>query len=192
MGFTPSFASVDILSGLSFCNPFRTLAVSPSVEENLAAETPYLRAFLRKLVLGTAGLEVDDLLQETMNRALQYSHTYDANQALRPWLQRIGFRAFLDARAKAKRQPSMLGRADALEFVADDATSPPSTQPQLEIMLQTLPEIERKVITAFYLQQFSLRDVALELRMAEGTVKSHLHRARKRLADRYQVEDWLG
>jgi len=162
------------------------------VEENLAAETPYLRAFLRKLVLGTAGLEVDDLLQETMNRALQYSHTYDSNLPLRPWLQRIAFRTFLDARAKAKRQPSMLGRADALEFVADDATSPPSIQPQLQSMLQALPEIERKVITAFYLQQFSLRDVAVNLRMAEGTVKSHLHRARKRLADRYQVEDWLG
>jgi len=86
----------------------------------------------------------------------------------------------------------MLGRADALEFLADDVTLTPILHPQLQIMLQSLPEIERKVITALYLQQSSLRDIALELHMAEGTVKSHLHRARKRLADRFQVEDWLG
>ena len=59
-------------------------------------------------------------------------------------------------------------------------------------MLQSLPSIERKVVDAFYLQQQSLREVAEQLQMVEGTVKSHLHRARKRLADRYQAEDWLG
>ena len=162
------------------------------MEENLAAETPYLRAFLRKLVLSTAGLEVDDLLQETMNRALKYRHTYDAEQALRPWLHRIGFRTFLDAREKAKRQPSQLGGSLGLENIAVDDTNTELPAQKVQAMLQTLPGVERKVVEGFYLKQLSLREVAQQLQMVEGTVKSHLHRARKRLADRYQVEDWLG
>ena len=56
---------------------------------------------------------------------------------------------------------------------------------QLEIMqlLQRLPEVQQQVITLFYLQDRSVEDVARMLDLPEGTVKSHLHRARRALAD---------
>ena len=47
----------------------------------------------------------------------------------------------------------------------------------------TLPEVERLVITLFYWEDRSIRDVALALELPEGTVKSHLHRARKALGE---------
>ena len=38
------------------------------------------------------------------------------------------------------------------------------------------------MITLFYLQEHSVKDVAAMLDLPEGTVKSHLHRARRALA----------
>ena len=46
-----------------------------------------------------------------------------------------------------------------------------------------LPEIERQVITLFYWEDRSVDDVARALDLPAGTVKSHLHRARRRLGE---------
>jgi RNA polymerase sigma-70 factor (ECF subfamily) len=43
--------------------------------------------------------------------------------------------------------------------------------------------VQQQVITLFYLQDRSVEDVAHMLDLPEGTVKSHLHRARRALAD---------
>ena len=48
--------------------------------------------------------------------------------------------------------------------------------------LSALPDVQREVITLFYLQEHSVKDVAAMLDLPEGTVKSHLHRARRALA----------
>lgn len=48
--------------------------------------------------------------------------------------------------------------------------------------LAALSDIQRDVVTLFYLQERSVRDVAAMLDLPEGTVKSHLHRARLVLA----------
>jgi RNA polymerase sigma-70 factor (ECF subfamily) len=44
-----------------------------------------------------------------------------------------------------------------------------------------LPEVQREVVTLFYLQERSVRDVSALLDLPENTVKSHLHRARRAL-----------
>jgi RNA polymerase sigma-70 factor, ECF subfamily len=49
-----------------------------------------------------------------------------------------------------------------------------------------LPDVERRVITLFYWEGRSLQDVACALDLPEGTVKSHLHRARRRLGEMMQ------
>jgi RNA polymerase sigma-70 factor (ECF subfamily) len=50
-------------------------------------------------------------------------------------------------------------------------------------LVDRLPEAQRRVITLFYLEDRSLHEVGRLLDMPEGTVKSHLHRARRALAD---------
>jgi RNA polymerase sigma-70 factor, ECF subfamily len=53
---------------------------------------------------------------------------------------------------------------------------------ELERCLERLPEVQREVIALFYLQEKSIEEVARMLDLPEGTVKSHLHRARLALA----------
>ena len=55
-------------------------------------------------------------------------------------------------------------------------------QLQIKQLVERLPEMQQQVITLFYLQDRSVEDVALMLDLPEGTVKSHLHRARRALA----------
>ena len=54
---------------------------------------------------------------------------------------------------------------------------------EMKQLLLRLTEVQQEVITLFYLQDRSVEDVAQMLDLPEGTVKSHLHRARQALAD---------
>lgn len=59
--------------------------------------------------------------------------------------------------------------------------------------LAELPATERTMLTLYHLQEMPVREIALALEMPEGTVKSHLFRARRRLKrrllERYSVEE---
>jgi RNA polymerase sigma-70 factor (ECF subfamily) len=70
------------------------------------------------------------------------------------------------------------------EPVAAEATggSDALSRIELERCLERLPEVQRDVITLFYLQDKSVEEVARMLDLPESTVKSHLHRARLALA----------
>jgi RNA polymerase sigma-70 factor (ECF subfamily) len=63
---------------------------------------------------------------------------------------------------------------------AVSSTTPLSLE--VEQCLMRLPEMQREVITLFYWEDRSVEDVARMLDLPEGTVKSHLHRARRALA----------
>jgi RNA polymerase sigma-70 factor (ECF subfamily) len=58
----------------------------------------------------------------------------------------------------------------------------PSADVELAQAIARLPEIQRNVITLFYLEEKQVDEVARLLDLPEGTVKSHLHRARRALA----------
>ncbi len=160
-------------------------AVGVSVEARLLAVMPAVRGFLGRLVLTRPGLDADDLLQETMERALKYRSSWDPSLEARPWLQSIAFRVFLDARKRSIQGPRPLGELEV-------RSAPPSIDPAvIEQLLAGLEERDASVLTAFHLQSRSIAEIAAEYSVAEGTVKSWLHRARKRLAERLDPEAWL-
>jgi RNA polymerase sigma-70 factor (ECF subfamily) len=57
------------------------------------------------------------------------------------------------------------------------------TDMELAQSIDRLSEIQRVVITLFYLEEKRVDEVARMLGMPEGTVKSHLHRARLALGE---------
>ena len=58
-----------------------------------------------------------------------------------------------------------------------------SQHAEIKQLLERLPRVQREVITLFYLEDQSIQDVAQMLDLPQGTVKSHLHRARRALAE---------
>ncbi|MGB0951801.1 MAG: RNA polymerase sigma factor [Planctomycetota bacterium] len=164
--------------------------VDDAMEGKLPEEIPFLRAFLRRLVVGCPDLDLDDLQQQTMDRALRYRETYDAKKSLRPWLQTIGFRVFLDARDASQRGPFMMREGEEPEVMGITAEASARQQELLRV-LRTLPKPQGEVLERFYLREESVQEIAEALDIAQGTVKSHLHRGRKRLAEEQRMEAWL-
>ena len=158
------------------------------MEGALPEEIPFLRAFLRRLVVGHPHLEIDDLQQQTMDRALRFQHRYDSARPLRPWLQAIGFRVFLDAREAASREPQPLPDQ---EQAGPGTTAYPWALREVQGLLAALPEPLGAILQRFYLQEQSIAKIAEDLQLPAGTVKSHLHRGRKLLAQEQAKEVWL-
>lgn len=55
--------------------------------------------------------------------------------------------------------------------------------------VRALPAKQAQAVALRYLEGWSIVDIAHAMECAESTVKVHLHRARKRLADRLGLQD---
>jgi RNA polymerase sigma-70 factor (ECF subfamily) len=152
------------------------------LDQRIVAELPGVRAFLRRLAGAGGGRgDVEDLVQEVVARALRYREAFDPARALGPWLRGTALRTFLDHRAERLRAPLAIegeelgALARSLERVEQ--------RDSVERALVLLSGLERDVLLRFHARGDSIREIARALAMPEGTVKSHLHRARKKLAE---------
>jgi RNA polymerase sigma-70 factor (ECF subfamily) len=154
-----------------------------ALEDRLLEELPRIRAFVAKLARG-AGLanEIDDMVQEVAARALRYRRAFDVERELSPWLHKAALRVFLDHRERSRREV-----ASVHEVQPVDASTPCEARlddrEEIERLLAKLSAVERDVLTRFHARGESVREIAERLRLPEGTVKSHLHRARRKLAE---------
>jgi RNA polymerase sigma-70 factor (ECF subfamily) len=153
------------------------------LDARLVAELPDLRAFVRRLAGGgAAGPDVEDFVQEVVARALRYRAAFDAERALGPWLRTTALRVFIDHRARGANSPQALdARGDEIE-AREVGGERLEQREELSAMLEHLDATEREALVRFHARGQSVREIAAALRLPEGTVKSHLHRARRKLA----------
>jgi RNA polymerase sigma-70 factor, ECF subfamily len=124
--------------------------------------------------------KAEEVTQDIFLKMWQVLPDYDGRASLSTWLYTITRNTSLSAlRAESYRKTL------PIEDFEPSAANWEVGMQQLEIkqLLQRLPEVQQQVITLFYLQDRSVADVAHMLDLPEGTVKSHLHRARRALAD---------
>ena len=122
----------------------------------------------------------EDVVQETLLRAWRHPEiTYDADRSARAWLFTVARNQIIDERRSARFR-NETGTAD-VEAVADHA-GPDEVDSALDrLLLSTamseLSEDHRAVILRAYYQGHSVAQIANDLQIAEGTVKSRLHYA---------------
>lgn len=158
---------------------------SPSPDEpldgRLVGEIPELRAFLRRLGGRIrSSSDIEDLVQEVLTRALRSRHTFDESRELGPWLRRTALRVYIDQRASLHRAPGSLNGVDVEP--AARTSDELAQRDSVEHLLARLEPIERDVLLRFHRDGGSIREISDALAMPEGTVKSHLSRARRKLA----------
>jgi RNA polymerase sigma-70 factor (ECF subfamily) len=126
----------------------------------------------------------EELLQDCFLRAYDHMDRVDGYASLRPWLHRIVVN--LSYNWSAKRRLRLI----SIEDVFDRLLMVPRTSPERaferEELLQVVDEAlrslsmrQRVVVVLFYLQGFSLAEIAYVLDCPVGTVKSRLHNARR-------------
>ncbi len=122
----------------------------------------------------------EEVTQDVFLKLWQVLPDYDGRASLSTWLYTITRNTSLSAlRAGSYRKtlPIEDHEPPAAHWEAG------AQQVEINQLLERLPEMQQQVITLFYLQERSVEDVAHMLDLPEGTVKSHLHRARRALAD---------
>ena len=122
----------------------------------------------------------EDVTQDIFLKLWQGLPDYDGRAAPGTWLYIIARNTCLSfLRSESYRRALPLDAAREPVAPARLGTA----DMELAQLMDRLPEIQRTTITLFYLQEKSVGEVALMLGMPEGTVKSHLHRARLALGE---------
>jgi len=148
-------------------------------DRDFVQHIPRLRRYARALT-GDRG-RADDLVQDTLERALVKFHLWQPGSDLRAWLFTIMHNVFVN-----QVRSSLNGMTTAL----DDATVLPAVRAtqsdrlevrDLQVALLRVPEEQREVLLLVGLEQMTYEEAAGALGIPIGTVMSRLSRARERL-----------
>jgi len=135
-----------------------------------------------------------DVLQETFVKAFQNAHRWDGSAEVGRWLTRIAVNQAIDRYRREKRRRATyepLGEGDHLAPEARDPSperrlAGTETAARIDAALRGLPGRQRAVFVLRHYEEMSLEDIADNLGMRLGTVKSSLHRAIQGLRQRLE------
>ncbi|HSP06553.1 MAG TPA: sigma-70 family RNA polymerase sigma factor [Acidobacteriota bacterium] len=135
--------------------------------------------------------EAEDLTQEVFFKVYKALHSYKKEQDFSWWLVSISRNACIDYYRSVKRERKILsGDVNDLKNFKFQGLTPQGNMEAAERArsvrqsLSELPEDLRHVLILRDLQGLSYKEIADQLNLAEGTVKSRIHRGRAELADR--------
>ena len=137
--------------------------------------------------------DAEDLTQEVFIKAFQSIHKFRGDSRVSSWLHRIAVNAHIDT--KRKKSLTMTksydgpdedpGRFAAPEHAADihphKNVERARMQEDIEQALQGLTARERMVFVLRHYQDLAIKEIAEAMEISEGTVKSFLFRAIKKL-----------
>lgn len=128
----------------------------------------------------------EELAQESLLRLWQRAAMYDPQQgAVSTWLFRIGRNLHID---RVRREPGWVQILEDAGPATDDELARPFTSAEdhaehahLQRRIEDLPAVQARLMRMSYFEAKSHQEIADELHMPLGTVKSHLRRAFLRL-----------
>jgi RNA polymerase sigma-70 factor (ECF subfamily) len=146
-------------------------------ETDVAVHIPRLRRYARALVGERHA--ADDLVQDTLERALNKFHLWRPGSDLRAWLFAIMHNVFVNQlRARGARPEEPL---DESFDIAAAAAGDRLEVRDLDTALARLPVEQREVVLLVGLEELSYAEAARALGIPIGTVMSRLFRGRERL-----------
>jgi RNA polymerase sigma-70 factor, ECF subfamily len=143
-----------------------------------------------------------DLVQEVFLRVWTRAAQWDGRGAFKAWLYRIATNLALNHLRTLRRrheQPLEIEdddedegdlvpawMVDASALGPDAAVETTEEWERIRRLIDTLPDAKREVFRLVHEMEMTVRDAADELGIPEGTAKSRLHYAKKRLARDWQ------
>ena len=135
--------------------------------------------------------EAEDLTQEVFFKVFKALHSYKKEQDFSWWLVSISRNACIDYYRSVKRERKIVSSDvnDLKNFKFQGLTPQGNMEAAerssaLRQSLSELPDDLRRVLILRDLQGLSYKEIADALHLAEGTVKSRIHRGRAELADK--------
>jgi|ERR1700730_12092247 RNA polymerase sigma-70 factor (ECF subfamily) len=161
-------------------------SLNPALRDQMLGAVPSLRAFAISLS-GNVD-RADDLVQETLMRAIANIDSFQPGTNMSAWLFTILRNLFRSEYRKRRREVE-----DADGSYADTLKSQPEQGSRLEFnefraALDKLPPDQREALILVGASGFSYEEAAAICECAVGTIKSRVNRARTRLADLLSIE----
>ena len=150
----------------------------------------FFRDEYRRLVPVIAALLGDragaeDVVQEALAEAQRRWATVVGLDKPGAWVRRVALNRASNARRRSGRERRALAR---LRVVRAESTSDRLPDDGLWALVRDLPDQQRRAVVLHYVGDLSVADVADVMECGEGTVKTHLSRARAHIAERYTAD----
>ena len=137
----------------------------------------------------------EDIVQEAFVRVLKNLDRFDDRFRFSTWLFTIAKRLYVNAAQKkapafdSDTVGSQGGEADGPGLESAEHESMGHLRAIIDAALRDLNDQQREIVLLFHQQNWSIQAVAAYLDMPQGTVKSHLHRARARMRQFIESRD---
>ena len=169
--------------------PLRTIKLS-EVRRQIVELLPRLRRMAWAIARDSA--DGDDLLQRTVERALERAHTWQPGSRLDLWMLRIMKNLWIDEiRSRTRWGRVLVGGVEDQELGDGGAGSEDMLDAieltRLRALVDDLPEEQRLAIKLVLLGGCSCAEAASILEIPEGTLTSRLARGRAALLRHYQT-----
>lgn len=161
--------------------------------DRLEVHLPSLKR--RALSLTRTAADADDLLNDTIERALRFERTFIPGTMLKAWLFRVMLSIFISKQRTRKRERR------ALDGMCHDPCAWPKVDrypemlglsPNVQQAVRVLPEKFSEVLWLVDVHDLSYREAADVLEVPVGTIMSRLSRGRRRLAALLCETDSIG
>ena len=156
-----------------------------AIEALIRAHQDALYAFMLRM---SGRPEVaEDITQEAFVRVLKNLDRFDSRFRFSTWVFTIAKRLYVNSIQKlSPRFDSEMitgqdGNADTPGWHSAAREGADNLRDTLDAALDSLNTQQREIVLLFHQQNWSITAISEHLDMPEGTIKSHLHRARKRM-----------
>lgn len=134
-----------------------------------------------------------ELCQEAFLRVHQCLHQYRHDAPLKAWIGQVAYsvakrhleRKRIQIAEDADDEGTPLHERVADDFDLETAAVDDDIARRLHAAIERLPPLQRTILTLYHLDELPLAQISRITGLAEGTLKSHLFRSRKRL------QEWL-
>ena len=157
------------------------MSIDVSLRDSMLKATPNLRAFAISLTNNVD--RADDLVQETLMRAIANIDRFQPGTNMQAWLFTILRNLFFSGHRKAQREVEDADGGHAARLVTIPDQEDRLAIQDLEAALARLPQEQRVAILLVAAEGMAYEEVAEALGVKLGTVKSRVNRARNRLAE---------
>lgn len=157
-------------------------------------ERPVLSLLVR--LTGDRAL-AEELTQDTFVKAFRHLSAFDPSRRFSSWLFRIAHNTGIDALRRAGASHNRPSAAGASEL-PPDLVAPPDADPverqalghALQEAFARLRPDQRSAVVLRYEEGLPFEEIARVLGVAEATARSHVHRARRQLAEWLSAAGW--
>jgi RNA polymerase sigma-70 factor (ECF subfamily) len=147
--------------------------------------------------------EAEEIAQEVFIKAYTKLQSFDRSRKFSSWIFKIAHNAAIDYLRKKRVQTVPLESPPEQEGgqLADILAGPERDEPEqvavrgelaeaLELAMASLRPEQREVLLLRFQHGLSYAELSEVMSLPLGTIKTHLHRARKRLAQIFEGTEW--